>query len=781
MKNFKFSHLLLAVVGVLAFASCQHEHADWTPGPQDSTMGVYFPSIDTYEIKDEATSISIPVMRVNAGEAAEVSFRWTVDPASAMDFFTPEKSVVSFEAGSEESVIEFAVDGTQFEMGKKYNLTIQLDQANATSYAISEATFVVIIPEPWVPYGATADDSMGIYFDDFFAGLLEKPEEAQGLGTYVKFEKHALNEKRIRAVNVFSPVTLGSIWGEVPAWVAFTVSSQDLTYLEFDITDPANVTLVGEVINDPYGDPLTIVPANFSMVIEGATYEIVLAAYHDYPFVLEDGIIKFPEQYVYAGAMSGGKYMGYVAEANTSGQLMLYLPGTEFANYGMNATYDGMYVSANGATAKAIFNFSLGADVASYKFAFAQGDVAEDPSAIVTAIVEGAEGVTVYESDADTKKWEVELTKGVYTLVAVPYTAEGEPRTQDAYALNFYFNGTGEMPEVNIEAELGTPVSFASAEEADKIAQEKPACFWVACKVVADPAQLKSIKFWYGNNQALVENNVDDDTLFATYAGDATAKWMEKLQETGSVVGYFNVLAGTPNFVVKLRFETIYGTTIDWSESYKLPAYDGDFPVGTYKMTEGKAELIFTIAPQKSYTSFFWTNDEFDGSTWYCEYDPETSIFKNTGVLYGYEDEGCQFGNIFGYANAERTQVYSYYSSESEKFEIMSDIKMELTENGFDLLTYLATPIFDYIDNTPVATGTSFFSFTPEATIVPYVETEDEEDEEVEEETPEAQSLSLKSETTTCVAVEAKRAERVEVVKPYNGAFNFRPANHTIK
>ena len=83
--------------------------------------------------------------------------------------------------------------------------------------------------------------------------------------------------------------------------------------------------------------------------------------------------------------------------------------------------------------------------------------------------------------------------------------------------------------------------------------------------------------------------------------------------------------------------------------------------------------------------------------------------------------------------------------------------------------------------DTPVATGTSFFSFTPEATIVPYVETEDEEDEEVEEETPEAQSLSLKSETTTCVAVEAKRAERVEVVKPYNGAFNFRPANHTIK
>ncbi len=776
MKNFKFSHLLLAVVGVLAFASCQHEHADWTPGPQDRTMGVYFPSIDTYEIKQETASISIPVMRVDAEKAAEVSFRWTVDPASAEKFFTTEKSVVSFEAGSEESVIEFAVDGTQLEMGKAYNLNIQLDQANASSYAISEATFEVIVPEPWVPYGATEEESTGIYFDDFLWNIVSGGEELQGYGVYVLFEKHGLDNNRIRAVDTFSPSSIANMWGFLPEWMNFTAEEGQKTYIEFNIANPDNVQLVGVEFPATKVGPAVGVP--LYMWVD-AGYDMYMVVTKEEPIKLVDGIINFPINGVDLGAIVDGAYYGTYGVANAAGELMYYLPGTEFANYGMAATYDGMYVSADGATAKAIFNFSLGADVASYKFAFAQGDVTADPSATVTAIVEGSEDIKVYESDIETTKFEVELTKGVYTLVAVPYTAEGEARTQDVYTLNFYFNGAGEMPKVEVDVEVGVPSQLVEPELAEELEKKSPACFSLGVKITADASQLKAIKYYVGEgavvDAAIAAGKITIDELFA---GNDASEWIEKIAEKGSVVGSFSVIPSS-KLTLFLRFETIYGTNVDVRcEEYTVPKYDGDFPVGTYKFTEGKYEQIFSITPDKSYTTFIWHT--FDKNEWRATYDPETKILSMGGSAYGYEAWMAEYDvdSLYGIVlQSNETTGISYMSKATADAKEMSAVQVQVGENGLEqLLTYYSC----YNLALDAAAGqwgivSAVFEFTPAATIAPYVEEQPEQPEQ-----PEAQSLSATINAES-YAVEAKRAERVEVVKPYYGEFKRNLAKATIQ
>ena len=718
MKNIKFLSLLLAVVGVVAFTSCKEE---WTPGVQDANMGVYFPDTSRVDLTEDGTEAEIVVKRNNATEAASVKVR--VSDVDNCGLFTVQGAEfeegavvvnVDFAAGAEESSIVFGYDGSELKIGTKYNFAIQLDQSSASIYGISDAVFTLAIPEPWVAWDD--EGTQGIYFDECLCYIFADPAPFVGLGTYVDFEKHALNPNRVRAVNLFSKNNLATMWGGLPDWM--TVEEGDEPHaIEFDISDPNNVKLASN-------------PILLNLVVDGIRLGFYVQTKDDgsfvEPIVLSNGIIKFPVGLVALIAIdaASGEILGaYENNGNQSGYMQFYLPGTEFVDYAIAATYDGMYISPDGATAKAIFNFFLGVDVASYKFAFVEGDVTEDPSETVKAIVEGSKDLTIFESDVETTRYEIELPVGSYTLVAVPYTAEGEAREQDAYATNFYFNGAGDMPEVEVNVEVNTPAYFAEEDKKAEVEAESPACFNVACKVVADASQLKAVKFWYGNAQALVEQNIDDDTLFANYAGDASSM-IAKLAENGAALMTFNVTAETPNFVVKLRFETIYGTSVDKTIEYELPKYDGAFPVGSYLFTEGDYKEVFTITPAKSYTTFFWTNTTFDGSSWYCNFDPETSILTMDGILFNYEDEGSQFGMLFGYYNQEGTLVYSYQSSENAELDGMAPLQLSVADGAMALKTYYAVAIFDYTGEAPAFTGNYHFFFSPEATIVPYVEEE---------------------------------------------------------
>lgn len=775
MKKFKFSHLLLAIVGVLAFVSCKHEHADWTPGAQDATMGVYFPNTSGFVVSASDTSVDIAVARVNTDNAAEVMVN-AADTESS-DIFTFPSSV-SFAAGESEATYTISFDGGALEIGKTYSILVQLSQKEASSYAISEAVFTVMIPEPWTSMGE------GIYFDDFLCNLMQEADAFRGAGAYVEFEKSDLDENRIRVVNPFAPATIGAMWGAVPEWLGFMTT--DTTYLEFDIADPANVKLAYQ-LEFSNGSMANVAPLNIQLSSGGTIYDLYLLVWSDSPIVLEEGIIKFPTTgEVELAAFYGGEYYGYFSQCNSSGFFQYYLPGVEFVNYDMVVSYDGMFVSADGATAKAIFNFALGADVASYKFAFVPGDVTADPSEAVAAIVEGSEDLVIFESDAETKRWEVELTKGVYTLVAVPYTEEGEARTDDALVYNFYFNGTGEMPEVNIDVEIGVPSELVAPEKAAEIEAQMPAPFYIGTKITADPSHLKAIKFWYGDSAAVEEYGLTLDQLFNEYGGDASA-WIQRLEDgDGVMVGGFNVLNGSAN-TVYLRFETIYGTSIDYvsEEPYVTAAYDGDFYVGEYAFQDGEGEnvsqMVFGVIPGNSYSNFFFTHPMIDGSMWYATYDAEAATLTVSGVEYGYEKYGNQYGGLYGAFNEDATLVYGYSSSTTADFaDPTAPLVFNVADNVLaELTNYFAMRVveFDPETNQPGAEVGKYFLFTPSTVIATSSAAE-----------PLAQRMSVapKSKKASMVCGEAlyagtaAKAERVVKATPIEG-YDFTPATFVLQ
>ena len=715
MKRFKFIYLLLAVVGAMSFASCQHPYADWTPGAKDNNMGVYFTNTNGFQVTSEDNNVVIEVARANAEEAASVSVRSEATDAEgvATDLFTvPSK--VEFAAGSDKGQLTIGFDASQLEMGMKYSIAIKLDAAEASTYAVSEAVFTIMLPEPWSSMGT------GIYFDEILCELFAEADTFRGLGAYVEFEQNDLDANRIRVKNPFSFDVLGSMWGLVPAWLEYTATSD--VYLEFDITDPNNVR-VGEPI-ELSGEAAQYFM--FDLNMPDNNYDLCCVVYDSTPIVLENGIIKFPVGSVILGVFQDGAFIGWFTNTgNANGFMQYYLPGTEFVNYDMEVSYDGMYVSADGATAEAIFNFSLGADVASYKFAFVPGDVSADPSATAEAIVAGSEDLEIFEGDAATKQWQVELTKGVWTLVAVPYTAEGEARLQDTYAYNFYFNGTGEMPEVEIGVQVGAPSSFAADENKAAVEAETPACFYIGLNITANASELKAMRAWWGtvaSYESALSQGLTNEAILADYAADLSS-FLPTLAENGTVTARMNVNNGY-EYKVLFAAETIYGTTIYWDGNYTTAEYNGAFVVGDYAFTDAttQSQMAFSLIPGKSYSDFYFVHNYIDGSMWYVKYDEATGTITGEGVELGYEKYGSQWGMLYGAFNEDATQVYSYFSSTTEDYAQMAPMVMTVENNAIaGLQTYFAMMVIEY---DPVAgeAGSilgAYFNFTPETVIAP--------------------------------------------------------------
>ncbi len=715
MKRFKFIYLLLAVVGAVSFASCEHPYADWTPGAKDNNMGVYFTSTKGFQISPEDNNVVIEVARANAEAAASVSVRSEATDAEgvATDLFTvPSK--VEFAAGSEKGQLTIGFDASQLVKGMKYSIAIKLDENEASTYAVSEATFTILLPEPWTTMGT------GIYFDEILCELFAEADTFRGLGAYVEFEQNDLDPNRIRVKNPFSFDVLGSMWGLVPAWLAYTATED--VYLEFDITDPTNVRV---------GDPIELGGEAaqyfmFNLNMPDNNYDLCCVVYDSTPIVLEDGIIKFPVGTVILGVFQNGEFLGWFTNAgNANGFMQYYLPGTEFVNYDMEVSYDGMYVSADGTTAEAIFNFALGADVDTYKFAFVPGDVTADPSATAEAIVAGSEDLEIFEGDAATKQWQIELTKGVWTLVAVPYTDEGEARPQDTYAYNFYFNGTGEMPEVNVDVKVGAPSSFAAEENKAAVEAETPACFYIGLNITANASDIKSMRAWWGtvaSYESALSQGMTNEAILGGYAADLSG-FLPTLAENGTVTARMNVNNGY-EYKVLFAAETVYGTTIYWDGNYTTAAYDGALAVGEYAFTDAttQSQMAFMLVPGKSYSDYYFVHNYIDGSMWYVKYDATAGTITGDGVEVGYESYGSQWNGLYGAFNEEVTQVYGYFSSTTADFAEPAPMVMTVTDNAIaGLNTYFAMMVVEYdpVNNVAGSIVGAYFNFTPETQIVP--------------------------------------------------------------
>lgn len=732
MKNIKFLSLLLAAVGVFAFTSCKEE---WAPGAPDANLGVYFPSTPELVVTAESTSVSIDVARLDSEEAAEVSVR--AEDIESCGFFTVPKSV-SFAAGETTTKLTIEVQGDKLEVGKQYPLNIQLDQAEASAYGVSQHIFKIGIAEPWKSLG------MGIYRDDFLAPLYGGPS---GVMVEVEIVQHELEPNRYRMVEPYSQAMCPYIIGGVPGDMTFVGPG----YVEFVVDENGNV----EIPSSPLGFKLDVgtgQPEDFYLATVYADESTPLYG------KFEDGVFWFttPQSIMWHIPDGRGSY------ANKAGLFAVALPGYEISDFSISAAYGGMIVEADNATTSAVVNFTVGADVQSYKFTVLEGNVA-DVATVVEGIVAGSEELTIFEAEASQLTWKLTLESAkLYTLVAVPYGEEAE--TGDAIAYQFYYPGIGgqEIPEPEFEVYYDS-VANLTGEEAYE--ESYPAAYFVALGIIGNADEMKSIKAWIGDAAVADNSGMDYETIVTNYGNDFS-QYIATIKERGSVVlGPYNMPSGSTSIAI-VAIETVYGSTLYYSPKHTLPNATG-FALGSYNMTD-------TCEGEEYGLGFYLTGGyeagqlvvEIEGFQFLGLINAETNtvVFDGLEINDGYDYIENEF--MF-YYDAAKTQAFGYYAATDAQLTTPADLTFSYEGDKFvGLETYFASCVFSLASEDTPFLGYDFY-FSPEATIE-YTETPAEEQPETSALKASAKSLDAELKFGVEVDVPASSI-KAEV---YNGEVN---------
>lgn len=750
MKKFKFSHLLLAIVGVLAFASCQHEHADWTPGVQDASMGVYFPDTSHVDLAVDGTEAEIVVKRFKTTEAASVKVR--IEDIDKCGLFTVQGTEfddeggaivnVDFAAGAEESFIIFGYDSSDLVAGAIYSFSIQLDQADASLYGVSNTVFTLAIPEPWKSLGK------GTYRDDFLAPLYGGPS---GVIVEVEVVQHELEPNRYRMVEPYSQAMCPYIIGGVPEDMTYTGPG----YVEFVVDENGNVVIP----SSPLGFKLDVGtggPVDFYLATVYADQNTPLYG------KFEEGVFWFttPQSIMWHIPDGRGNY------ANQNGLFALALPGYSIRDYSISAAYAGMVTESDNVTTSALLEFAVGSDVQSYKFTILDGNVV-DATDTIAAIVEGSEDITIYEAEADELAWTLDLgAAGIYTVVAVPYADEAV--VDEAIVYPFYFHmGGGELPKAEFKVLYDSVFNLTGDE---KYEEQFPEAYFVALGIIGNPNEMKSIKAWIGDAAVVAGSGMTPEQLVAGYgedfqsAIDAIRKSYDPEKGYGSaVMGPYNMASGSTSCAI-VAIETLYGDTQVFYVEKELPNATG-FALGSYSLSDtlnGKEyALDFHLGGGYEPNQLLATIKDFQ---FVGKVDAENSAVVFDGFELNYEEDLITNTYTFYYDKAQ-TQAFGYYAASDAELNTPADLTFSFEGDKLvGLETYFASLIFALEDESLV--GYDFY-FSPEATLEYVVVEETPEEEQPETAAVKASVKSLGAELQLGVAVDFT----VSTIKaePYHG------------
>ena len=529
MKSLKY--ILLFLAAAVTFTACEEE---WTPGEPDAAQSVYFPSdIRSFTLTTEDTSVEFPVYRAVAGDAVAVNLLTSVvDPTTEAetDLFTLPTSV-SFAAGEVESSYTITFDTAQLEAGVKYNVMIQVKDAEFRgNYGISSLSFTIGLPEPWVSLGE------GIYRDNFYSCLVNGLDP--GYMAYVDIQQHAVEQTRVRAYALFGREMMASFYGGIPDFVEYY--AEDMS-LEFDMTDPEAIIIKGDA------DAIFESPAqSVGFIMDGMKLHLVMNDATKLG-VYRDGIISFPHANSFY--IVDEEYYGLYG--NDAGLLAFAFPGSSFVDPSISADYAGMTIDAEG-NAKAVVEFKLGFDVTSYKFVVLDADATATVEEVVAGILDGTleEGVYVSE-DASQLKWEVPVKKGVFTVVAVPYIGED---AYDAYDEMFYFPGAEvQIPEFEAEVVVDSIYNI-TGNAANEEAFPTTSSFGIYMGTEMGDA-IKSITYFVG--QGALDEKIDDSVYIAN--GKDASAFIPDIIEKGYAIMVFQDMPAGMECGVLISFDTVFG------------------------------------------------------------------------------------------------------------------------------------------------------------------------------------------------------------------------------
>ena len=411
MKAIKKLLYFLAVAGTTMFASSCTDDLEYTPAGQPSGQQVYF-AVDlaeTINLEVNSSSVTIPVSRVVTDEAASFSIFATEESGL---FTIP--STVDFAAGESTANLVITYTYSALTQDQTYSCTLTIgDTKNTSPYGMTSYEFSLIAPSPWTSLGEgtlTDDVITGAFsIDENQVFTVEIQESDNTPGMYRIVDPYINNRYSLSADKTGS-------------------SSNYSCYLVIDATDPEAVTIAKQnmgILGTDLGD--------FQM--ESTS-----------PGTLVNGVITFPK---------GGielSFTGYQSafQANKNGLFKVVLPGaSDVAAPAVTVAYKGSFIDAASNKSNAVLDFTLNETATSYKFAVVEGNIAKNEAALTETagkIVDGSLEST--EGTASGSVLYPLAVSGTFTVVAVPFNAEGDAGAAAAAAFIYSADGAPDIVQV---------------------------------------------------------------------------------------------------------------------------------------------------------------------------------------------------------------------------------------------------------------------------------------------------------------------------------------------
>lgn len=550
MKSLKIFFLTALVAVASMFTACT-EDQEWSAGEQVTGAQVYFADgvATNVTVEAETSSFEVTVMRGNVDEATTVPLKVAVsaakvdeeaDPINYAELFTVPSNV-SFGAGKDSAKFTVSFDRASLEDGQTYTLTFSINDAGAvTPYGYDKQTWTLVVPEPYVLLGT------GLYRDDLVASIFN-------IGGFPEYY-----------VEIYENLnTPGFIYLKNPYGEAFPVTASNFhpyeedVYFAIDISNPDAVVIPEQPLGlsvDNYGD-------------------IWVRMYLDNVGTYKDGIISFgPETMEQAMTLyQGGSYDYLWGCAN--GMSRLVMPGVVLTDFSLELAYGGFRVAEDNETVYPIARAAYGEDVAEIQYAFVAGDITKDVDALEAAlngiedgsVVSNKVAVTIAGEDEETGEPILEMNlesvegvePGVFTVIAIPYSADGEAQYGDLAFTSFYVQGVGatEVPEVDLELEW-MPFSEAMPDYA---AEYPDYSTW--CSLIYG-SEIKSMKYFLNTTQMVdtyLSLGLTEQDMIDQAGSDFDPS---DINENGVGIIYFAGVPADTSFTLVVWAENNYGNTI---------------------------------------------------------------------------------------------------------------------------------------------------------------------------------------------------------------------------
>lgn len=545
MKSLKIFFLTALVAVASMFTACTEDH-DWSAGEQVTGAQVYFADgvATNVTVEAETSSFEVTVMRGNVDEATTVPLKVAVsaakvdeeaDPINYAELFTVPSNV-SFGAGKDSAKFTVSFDRASLEDGQTYTLTFSINDAGAvTPYGYDKQTWTLVVPEPMVLLGT------GYWTDDVVGPLFGLNTTTYPVEVYENLKAPGYIYLKDLYTNAFKQTLIdefGIAEESIPTW--------ETSYFAIKVEDPTAVEIPAQYIGLDIGDG------------EMGIWSLSTGT-------LENGIISFPAKGLAIQDNDGAYY------ANNSGATTLYMPGTPMTDFSLELAYGGFRVAEDNETVYPIARAAYGEDVAEIQYAFVAGDITKDVDALEAAlngiedgsVVSNKVAVTIAGEDEETGEPILEMTlesvegaePGVFTVIAIPYSAEGEAQYEDLAFTSFYVQGVGatEAPEVDFVA-MALPITELFPYEQYGISDANGLAWY------AEGSEIKTmlLGLWADADiEAILAEGFTIEDIAA--AGDTVDP--ATLNEKGYAGGGFGDLDPETGYTFVFYLENIYGST----------------------------------------------------------------------------------------------------------------------------------------------------------------------------------------------------------------------------